>query len=144
MILLDANLLLYAHNEEAEQHENARDYLEKMLNSEEWVGMPWTSIWAFLRIATHRQIFRTPFTPEEACEIVSSWLECPNVRPLGPGQRHWVYLQKLIRSGQVQGALVMDAALAALAQEQGAEIETCDRDFARFEGVAWRNPLKPR
>jgi toxin-antitoxin system PIN domain toxin len=144
VILLDANLLLYAHNQEAEQHENAKDYLEGLLNGEAWVGLPWTSIWAFLRIATHRQIFRNPFTAEEACEIVSSWLECPNVRPLGPGQRHWVYLQKLIRSGQVQGALVMDAVVAALALEQGGQIETCDRDFARFEGVGWRNPLARR
>ena len=144
MTLLDANLLLYAHNEEAEQHRNARDYLERLLNSETLVGLPWTSIWAFLRIATHRQIFRNPFTSEEACEIVSSWLECPNVRPLGPGQRHWVYLQKLIRAGQVQGPLVMDAVLGALALEQGGEIGTCDRDFARFEDVAWRNPLEGR
>jgi len=142
LILLDANLLLYAYNQESAQHEKARAYLERVLNGEDWVGLPWTSAWAFLRISTHRQIFRIPFTAEEACEIVSSWSDCPNVRLLGPGQRHWVYLQRLILAGQVQGALVMDAVLAALALEQGGEIETCDRDFARFQEVVWRNPLE--
>jgi predicted nucleic acid-binding protein len=35
----------------------------------------------------------------------------------------------------------MDAVLAAIAVENGATLCTTDRDFARFPGLAWTNPL---
>ncbi|MBI3929951.1 MAG: type II toxin-antitoxin system VapC family toxin [Armatimonadetes bacterium] len=141
MILLDANLLLYAYDQESPKHQRAREILEGLLNSSDLVGLPWTSVWAFLRIATHGQIFAAPMSPDEACEAVSSWCQCPNVRLLSPGERHWDHLQLLVQTGQIRGALVMDAVLAAIAAEYGGEIWTSDRDFSRFEGIRWRNPL---
>ena len=58
-----------------------------------------------------------------------------------PGERHWDILRGLVRDGQAAGALVMDAVLAAIALEHGATICTTDRDFARFPGLKWMNPL---
>ena len=141
MILLDANLLLYAYNSGAKQHKESKKLLEDLLSSSQLVGLPWLVVWAFLRIATHTQIFSAPLTAEEACAAVSLWLQCPNVRLLSPGEQHWQYLQEQIHSGQARGPLVMDAVMAALAAEYGAEIWTADRDFLRFDTVRSRNPL---
>ena len=78
----------------------------------------------------------------EAREIVSSWLEQPIVDIAEPDERHWDILGTLLEDGQTVGPLVMDAVLAAVAIEHGATLCTTDRDFARFPGLSWINPLQ--
>jgi uncharacterized protein len=77
----------------------------------------------------------------EACDAVSSWLFQPVAGVLEPGERYWDVLRPLVKEGQVSGPLVMDAALAALAIEHGATLYGTDRDFSRFPGLRWTNPL---
>jgi toxin-antitoxin system PIN domain toxin len=98
-------------------------------------------LWAFLRIATNPRVFEHPLSIAEAERAVSSWLAQAVAGILEPGERHWEILRELIRSGQTAGPLVVDAALAAIAIEHGATLCTTDRDFARFPGLAWMNPL---
>ncbi len=141
MILLDANLLLYAYNTSFPQHERARSWLEGVLSRPEPVGMSWTTILAFLRIATNPRAFEAPLSPEEATACVDAWLRCPQVVILGPTDRHWEILARLLRSTRSRGPAVMDAHLAALAVEHGAVLCTTDRDFARFPGLRVCDPL---
>jgi toxin-antitoxin system PIN domain toxin len=101
----------------------------------------WVTIWAFLRIATSPRVFEHPLSMAEARAAVASWLAQPNAGTLEPGERHGELLERLTGEGQVTGPLVMDAALAAIAVEHGATLCTADRDFARFPGLRWRNPL---
>lgn len=143
MILVDANLLLYAHHERAAQHRLARTWLEAALSGTELVRFPGSTLWAFLRIATNPRVFERPFSAAEAGSVVSSLLAQPIAAVLEPGERYWEILQDLMQQGQVAGPLVMDAAIAALAIEHGATLHTTDRDFARFPGLKWRNPLLP-
>jgi len=82
-----------------------------------------------------------PFTSSQAVGIVQEWLDQPNVRLLGPTERHWTILKDLIPKGQVGAALLSDGHLAALAIERGAVLYTNDRDFTRFPGLKWSNPL---
>lgn len=141
MILIDANLLLYAYNTGAEQHRASRDWLEGALSGSELVSLAWVSVWAFLRIATNPRVFTHPLSATEAGSIVASWLNQPIASILDPGERHLDILRKLIKEGQATGPLVMDAALAALAIEHGATLYSTDRDFLRFAGLKWQNPL---
>jgi hypothetical protein len=141
VILPDANLLLYAYHPRAEQHEESRAWLEGALSGSELVRLPWLTLWAFLRISTNPRVFEQPLSTAEAAEIVSSWLARPNVGVLEPGERHWEILRRLVDEGQVMGPLVTDAALAALAIEHGATLHTTDRDFSRFSGLKWKNPI---
>jgi toxin-antitoxin system PIN domain toxin len=143
MILVDANLLLHAYNRRSRDHEASRVWLEAVLSGPQLVRFGWVTVWAFLRIATNPRVFDRPLTIDEAVEIVGSWLEQPTVGMLEPGERHWELLQRLTQRGQATGPLVMDAALAALAIEHGATLYTTDRDFARFPGLTWANPLAP-
>lgn len=141
MIVLDANILLYAYDETAELWHTARQWVSATLSGEDPVGLPWQTVGAFLRISTHPSLRGSRFTMKEAVEIVDSWLEEPNVRILTPGNRHWAILKELLVAGQVRGPRVTDAQLAALTMEYGGILHTTDRDFARFPGLRWVNPL---
>jgi len=143
MILLDANVLLYAYNASSEHHERARSWLAGVLTEpREPVGFPWTTILAFLRISTNPRAFPAPLSVGEAVSLVSDWLESPATVLVAPGERHWAVLKPLLAAGQARGPLVTDAHLAALAIEHGAVLCTTDRDFARFTGVRVANPLE--
>jgi uncharacterized protein len=141
VILIDANLLLYAYHPRAEQHEKSRAWLEAALSGPGLVGFAWLTLWAFLRIATSPRVFERPLSASEAGEAVTSWLAQPAVHILEPGEAHWDILRRLARESQTTGPLVMDAVLAAIALEHGATLYTTDRDFSRFSGLNWINPL---
>jgi toxin-antitoxin system PIN domain toxin len=141
LILVDANLLLYAYHPRAEQHEASRAWLEAALSGSGLVRFAWLTLWAFLRIATNPRAFERPLSAAEAEAAVSSWLAQPTAGILEPGERYWPILRGLLVKSQASGPLVMDAALAALAIEHGANLHSTDRDFTRFPGLTWTNPL---
>ena len=143
MTLIDANLLLYAYDPQSEHHAASKAWLETTLSGPQLVRFAWMTLWAFLRIATNARVYERPLSIAEAEHAVASWLEQPAVGILEPGERHWEILRRLTKDGQAAGALVMDAALAAVAIEHGATLYTTDRDFARFTGLRWTNPVAP-
>lgn len=141
MILVDANVLLYAYHPQAAQHDACREWLERTLNGNEQVGLAWLTLLAFIRIATNPRVFEQPLSIDEAITIVDAWITRPQVILLTPGERYWSLFRACLRSGQATGPLAMDAALAALALEHGAMLSTTDRDFVRFEGLRLINPV---
>lgn len=141
-MLLDANLLLYAVHKGAEQHEAASQWLTEQLNGPRRVGLPWQSLAAFLRIATHPRAFEHPLPPATAWERVSDWLAAPTAWIPEPGPEHARILGELIITHNVSGNLVPDTTLAALAIEHGLTLCSTDTDFARFRrDLRWENPL---
>jgi len=142
VILPDANLLLYAHNVASEEHSKAKRWLEAILSGAEPVGLCWPVILAFLRIATNQRIFPRPLSRTQAVVIVADWLEQPQTVVLSPAENHWTILQRMLSAGKASGVLVSDAHLAALAVEHGATLYSTDRDFTRFPGLKFQNPLE--
>lgn len=141
MILIDANLLLYAYDASSSQHNAARSWLQETLSGTEAIRFALMSLLAFVRIATNPTVFARPLPPPEAIGIVQLWLELPQTGLAHPTEQHWTLLDQLVRSGQARGAMVMDAHLATLALEYGATLHTTDRDFARFTELRFINPL---
>jgi toxin-antitoxin system PIN domain toxin len=141
MILPDANLLIYAYDSSSSFHERARAWLESVLSGDELVLLPWASILAFVRITTNARAFTAPLGVDEAAAIVAEWLAQPVVRPVAPTERHWQFLERMLVEGQARGPIASDAHLAALALEHGATLYTTDRDFARFHGLRFTNPI---
>ena len=141
MILPDANLLIYAYNEDAPYHSPAARWLEGLLSGSETVCLSWTVLLAFLRLSTMRRLNQNPLSNGEALAIVNSWLQAPPARIVQPTDRHLAVLGELMQPLGVTGDLTSDAHLAALAIEHGATIHSADADFARFAGVSWVNPL---
>ena len=141
MIVLDANLLLYAYDKNSSQHSKARKWVEEVFSGNEPVGLSWQTITAFLRITTNPRLPGERFALDEAASIVDSWMDLPNVKTLSPSDDHWPLLRRTILDGQATAALISDAQLAALTIEFGGILHTTDRDFARFPGLRWTNPL---
>lgn len=142
MRLLDVNLLLYAVNEDAPHHERARTWLEGALSGTETVAFTWHVLLAFVRISTHPAIFPQPLDVESSLDVVAAWLDRPCSVVLQPTERHLDILRELLRAVGSAGNLTSDAHLAAVALEHGAMLWSTDRDFARFAGVRWANPLE--
>ena len=141
MILVDANVLLYAVNPDFPHHRAARGWLEESLSGTTSIGFAWVALLAFLRITTRRGIFASPLTPEQALGFIDGWLEQPFARVVVPGERHWSILRHLVAASGTAGNLTTDAHLAALAIEHRAAIATTDRDFSRFAGLRLVDPL---
>jgi toxin-antitoxin system PIN domain toxin len=142
LIVLDANLLIYAFDSEAVQHHAARNWLGKVVSSTELVGLPWQTVSAFIRITTNSRLTGDSFPTNKAIGIVQQWMELKQVRLLVPGERHWSIIQWMLIEGQVRGPMTTDAQLAALTVEYGGVLHTTDRGFARFPGLRWVNPLQ--
>jgi toxin-antitoxin system PIN domain toxin len=142
-VLLDANLLLWAHHRQFEHHRAARTWLTHTLTHVPQVGIPWPSILAFLRISTHPRALTSPLDIATAWGVVRGWLERSNVRIPVPTERHEHVLGRLLVDGRAAGNHTTDAHLAALAVEWGMELLSSDRDFARYPGLRWRDPLAP-
>jgi len=141
MILLDANLLLYAHVSSFPQHVQARDWLDAQLSGNGPVGLPWPSLVAFLRIVTNPRVFERPESMAEAWRQVHAWLDAEVVWIPQPTERHRDVLGTLLTAAGVHANLVPDAHLAALAIEHGLLLCSTDGDFGRFTDLRWQNPL---
>jgi len=141
-VIVDANILLYAIDETSQFHERATVWLEDALNGPRRVGFPWPTLTAFLRISTHPRAARHPLTAAEAWEFISDWLNTSAAWIPLPGARHAELFRRLTVDGSLQGNLVSDAHLAALALEHGVGVCSADSDFARFGELDWVNPLR--
>lgn len=141
MILVDANILLYAEDSLSRQHHPAKEWWDTQLSGSDPVCLCWTVLSAFVRIGTSPRVFERPLALQEATARVASWLDQPCTRVIQPTQRHWDVFRELLERGQASGNLVTDAHLAALAMEHGCVLCSTDSDFARFPNLKWRNPL---
>ena len=141
MILVDANVLVYAHVSGAVEHDRARAWLDDKLNAPAPVGLPWASLLGFLRLVTNPRIYERPAPVSEAWQQVRAWLDCESAWIPEPGQRHADHLGELLALPGVRGNLIPDAHLAALAIEHGLLLCSTDGDFGRFPGLRWENPL---
>lgn len=141
MIVIDVNILIYAVNRDAPLHSRAKSWLEATITGTENIGIPWTVLVAFLRLATRPGLFRNPMPLDAAFDVIDSWLEQSTVSVIDPGPRHRAILRRLLSPIGTGGNLTSDAHLAALALEHRAELCSTDRDFERFPGLKWRNPL---
>ena len=141
MILIDANLLIYAVDADSPPHAAAREWLEEILSGTTRVGLAWIVLLAFVRITSRAGIMQQPLSPEKALAFVDSWLQQPFVEPVAPGARHWQIFRNLVLATGTAGNLTSDAHLAALAIEYSAAVYSTDNDFQRFPGVRHVNPL---
>lgn len=141
MILVDANILIYAHVRSLAQHERAREWLDQQLNGATPVGLPWASLLAFLRLVTNPRIFERPEPITDAWSQVLAWLGCETAWVPQPTERHVKLLGELLAISGGHANLIPDIHLAALALEHGLVLCSTDSDFARFPTLRWMNPL---
>ncbi len=142
MILVDANLLLYAYASSLSQHARAREWLDRQLNGPARVGLPWQSLLSFVRLISNPRVFERPISVQKAWKQTEEWLGCDSVWIPQPTDRHVEVLAPLMKTVD-RSNLVPDAHLAAIAIEHGLCLCSTDGDFARFADLKWENPLAP-
>jgi toxin-antitoxin system PIN domain toxin len=140
-VLLDANVLLYATDESSPRHAAAAEWMAGAFEGDRRIAIPWQTIGAFLRIATHPRVFTRPLQAEQALDVMDGWLAAPHVWVPAASATTVRILQGLIRSHHLGGNAVPDAQLAAIAIEHGIPLVSADSDFARFADVDWINPV---
>ena len=140
MVVVDANVLLYAVDTASAHHEQSRSWLDSSPGGAEAVGLAWIALLAFIRVGTNPSILPVPMTADDATGQVETWLGAPAAVVPEPTARHPGVLRGLLRETGTAGNLTTDAHLAALAIEHGAEVVSYDRDFVRFPGVRQRLP----
>jgi toxin-antitoxin system PIN domain toxin len=141
MILLDVNVLVYAHRQDALDHVKYRDWL-KSFSEKHSFAVADVILSGYLKILTHPKIFNPPTPSEIAWKSVEAIKDHPRASVIAPGPGHWAIFRSLCETTAAKGNLVPDAFIAALAIEHGLELVTTDRDYARFPGLKWRHPLK--
>lgn len=142
MIVPDINLLVYAYNRGAPRHDEARRWWEGLVNGTEIIGMPWVVSTGFIRLIANPMVVTPCLSPAAATAEVRQWFEREHIVPVNPGARHLEYLEDCLAIAGATGNLTPDAHIAALALENSAEVHTHNaRDFQRFPGLSWRNPL---
>ncbi len=142
-MIVDANVLLYAVDDQSNLHAAARTWLDSAMNGVERVGFPWVSLMAFQRIVTHPRVTTHPLAPVDAWACITNWLDADQAWVPVPGTCHRDVLGRLLVDGDLHGNLVPDAHLAALAIEHGTGICSFDSDFARFKELRWMSPDRP-
>jgi toxin-antitoxin system PIN domain toxin len=142
MILLDVNVLVYAHRQDVSRHAEYRAFLEAALDGPEGCAVSELVLSGCLRILTHPKVFNPPSPLSKALNYVNAIREHPNAVLVSPGPRHWGIFVDLCRRAEGRGNLVSDAYHAALAIESGCEWITTDRDYSRFSNLRWRHPLE--
>jgi toxin-antitoxin system PIN domain toxin len=142
MILIDTNLWLYACLEELPQHRQAKSWLESVMGADEPIALAWNVVLAVLRLTTQQRLLQRPLRPQQALELVESWIDQPLVQVVEPGPQHWTLLRLLLEQAGTIGNLTNDAHLAALAIEHHCTLCSADNGFRRFNGLRFRNPLR--
>lgn len=141
MILVDANILLYAHFSNYDEHDRVRHWLDVQLGGATRVGLPWESLLAFVRIATNPRVYSRPQTVAGAWSQARAWIESGSSWIPQPTEQHASVLSEMTSMSGMSSKLVMDAHLAAVAIEHGLTLCSSDGDFARFPKLRWFNPL---
>lgn len=142
MKLPDLNLLIYAVDRRSPSHERSIAWWNGLLSGSETVALSWTVLLGFVRLTTNPSVVQEPLRSDEALDYVDRWLAQPVTTVIEPTPRHAAVLRDLLGPVGTAGNLVSDAHLAALAIEHGADLCSADRDFGRFPGLRWVNPLE--
>ena len=130
MQLPDVNVLIYAHREDAPEHERYAAWLRALTESDEPFAVSEGVLASVIRIVTNPKIFDLPSPTDLAVAFCQRLVDWPRAVMVVPSRRHWDIFTTLCAN--IGGPLVADAYLAALAIEHGCELITTDSDFARF------------
>lgn len=142
MRALDTNVLVYAEITNSRHHARARALVMACAEGGEAWALPWPCVYEFLRVVTHPRVFHPPVPLDVALADVRAVLASPSLVLLAETPRHQEVMDDVVRRAGATGNLLHDAHIAALCMEHGvSELITGDRDFARFDGLAIRDPF---
>jgi toxin-antitoxin system PIN domain toxin len=142
MILIDVNVLVYAHREDVRDHLAYREWVESVINGNMKYGFSELVLSGFVRIVTHPRIFETPSSLAQALTFANQIRSSGQAICVAPGSKHWEFFLQCAEDINATGNAVADAYHAALAMEWDCQWVTTDKGFRRFKGLSVKHPLK--
>lgn len=142
MIVVDTNILIYAHRRDHEWSEAACACLRTLAEGKATWAIPWPCVHEFYAVVTRPNVFDPPSTGAQALGQLTAWFESPSLQLLGESADHFTTLRRLAMGAKLVGGAIHDARIAAICLDHGAAtLWTADRDFSRFPDLRVRNPL---
>ena len=141
MMLVDTNVMIYAHRREVDQHPEYRAWMDALVAGPEPYAVSDFALSGVIRIVTDRRYYPNATPTDAALDYAEAIRAQPHAQVVSPGGRFWDIFRYLCLKSGATGKLVPDAYLAALAIEHGCEFITADKDFRKFPGLRWRHPL---
>ncbi len=142
MIAVDTNVLVNAHRLRAPFHAAGAAALRELAEGGAMWAIPWPCVHEFIGVVTRASLWPDPTPVARAVAQVRAWVGSPTARLIGEHDHHLDTLADLLDRGQITGAKVHDARVAAICLDHGVrELLTADRDFSRFPQLRTRNPL---
>ena len=131
MLLPDVNVLIYAHVEDSSlDHARYANWIIRLATGREPFALSVLVLSGFVRVVTNARIFDPPSTLERSFAFVTSLVERPGARIVGPGPDHLEIFERLCHESGAAGKLVADAQHAAIAVEHGCTMVSTDsQDF---------------
>ena len=142
MIAVDTNILVYAHREDSDFHEETLSALLDLAQGSSRWAIPWPCLHEFVAITTHPRIYGPPTPIESALEAVQAWQDSPMCEMIGEEPGYFEVLKGLLVEGKIAGPAVHDARIAAICIHHNVQaLWTADRDFSRFGALKTYNPV---
>jgi toxin-antitoxin system PIN domain toxin len=142
MIALDTNILVQAHQREADLHQEAKNALKSLAESPAPWGICFHSLIEFYGVVTHSRIWKKASSPQQAINQMTAWRESPSLRILIDNESTLDQFTALAHQAKIRGGQAHDARIAACCLTYAVtELWTLDRDFSRYPALKVRNPL---
>ncbi len=139
---VDANVLVYSTNPQANYHQEARRTLASAVAGPELLYLFWPVLVAYIRVVTQPALLETPVPLARALDNVQHLLGSPFVRTGGESNDFAMLLRAVADPVPARGRLIHDAHIVALMRQYGvATIWTHDRDFRLFDGIRVHDPF---
>lgn len=143
MIVIDTNLLIYAHRSRTHEHKGTLAALEAAANDQKGFGITLASVVEFCAVVTHSRTVPRPSTPMEAKQFLTDLEVSAELRILTPQDGFAARLTQLAVDLRIKGMRIYDLQIALTALENGGtEIWTHDQDFVSIPGLRVIDPLK--
>ena len=147
MFVVDTNILVYAADPDSPYTDRCFELLKGWSHQHSAWFITWGICYEFLRLATHRRVFRSPWSAAQAWHFIEELLLSPGLTVLAATDRHAALLAQTIQEiPDLSGNRMHDANIAVLMREHGIRrIYTRDVDFHRFPFLEPVDPmtLKP-
>lgn len=141
MMLVDTNVLIYAHRHEVDRHDEYREWLRALIAGPQPYAVSDFAVNGLIRIVTDQRLYKSATPTRVALDFAARIRNQPHAVVVSPGSRFWGIFEELCTRPDARGKLIPDAYLAALAIENACEFVTTDTDFRKFPGLRWRHPL---
>ncbi|MCC5843984.1 MAG: PIN domain-containing protein [Verrucomicrobia bacterium] len=143
MISLDTNILIYAVNQDCEEHDRARAVYQEMLSRpSEWIISDQV-LFEFYRALRNPKIFEFPLTHTEALHQITFLREETGVLHCAYEHRLWETFMKPFQNSQPKSVQIFDYVLATTLLANGVNTFYTRniKDFKRFSFKELVNPV---